>query len=119
MDPYPAPPPVPDLQWSHVIFSLTFVGINSLVSWSLHLHVAASLVIAAGRCMVQLTVVALVLQHVFAAKNSISVAGIAGTFLVGRGGGGNHYYVYGGALTLKSVCSCTEHSWHIRNRCVI
>jgi ABC-type iron transport system FetAB permease component len=86
MDPYPAPP-VPDLQWSHVLFSLTFVGVNSLISWSLHLHVGASLVIAAGRCMVQLTVVAAVLQRVFATKNSITVAVIAaGTFLlVGRG----------------------------------
>lgn len=85
MDPYPAPP-VPDLQWSHVLFSLAFIGVNSLISWSLHLHVGASLVIAAARCMIQLTVVATVLQRVFATKNSITVAGIAGTFLlVGRG----------------------------------
>jgi len=85
MDPYPATP-VPDLQWSHVLFSLAFVGVNSFISWSLHLHVGTSLVIAAGCCMVQLTLVATTLQHVFSTKNSITVVGIAGMFLlVGRG----------------------------------
>lgn len=84
MDNYPATP-IPDLQWSHVFFSLAFVGVNSLISWTFHLHVGAELVVAAARCMFQLTLVATVLRQVFAAKNSIAVAGIAGTLLVVRG----------------------------------
>ena len=86
--------PVPALEWSHVGVGLTFVALGAVVSQALQLRIGSSLVFAALRCTVQLTVVATILQYVFATKNWWSVAGIAGTFrsplLVG---GRRHYYV--------------------------
>lgn len=79
--------PAPALEWSHVGVGLTFVALGAVVSQALQLRIGSSLVFAALRCTVQLTVVATILQHVFTTKNWWSVAGIAGTFphsLVGR-----------------------------------
>jgi len=87
MDPLPDTP-VPTLKWSHVGVGLTFIALGSVVSQALHLRIGPSLVISALRCVVQLTVVATILQHVFATKNLWCVAGIAGTFLpLARGSG--------------------------------
>ena len=80
MDPFPDTP-VPTLKWSHVGIGLTFIALGSVISQALHLRIGSSLVISALRCIVQLTVVATILQHVFATKNWWSVAGISGTFL--------------------------------------
>jgi ABC-type iron transport system FetAB permease component len=74
--------PVADLGWSHVGFGLTFIAFNSIISQALQLHLGASLVVAALRCVVQLTVVATVLRHVFAAKNIWAVVGIACKYLI-------------------------------------
>lgn len=87
MDPLPDTP-APTLEWSHVGIGLAFVALGSVISQALHLRLGSSLVIAALRCIVQLTVVAAVLQHVFATKNWWSVAGIAGTFLPSPRGSG-------------------------------
>ena len=76
MDPLPNDP-VADLGWSHVGFGLTFIAFNAVISQALHLRLGASLVVAALRCVVQLTLVATVLQKVFAAKSIWAVAGIA------------------------------------------
>ncbi|KAI0306206.1 hypothetical protein B0F90DRAFT_1697057 [Multifurca ochricompacta] len=76
----PSPPPSssnPDLGWSHVGFGLTFVALNAVLSHVLQLHIGTSLVIGALRCVVQLTLVATVLQRVFAAESIWAVAGIA------------------------------------------
>jgi ABC-type iron transport system FetAB permease component len=78
MDPLPNNP-VPNLEWSHVGIGLAFVAFNSAISHVLHLHVGTSLAIAAVRCIVQLTLVATILQRVFATENWWVVAGIAGT----------------------------------------
>jgi ABC-type iron transport system FetAB permease component len=76
MDPLPNHP-VADLGWSHVCFGLTFIAFTSIVSQALQLHIGTSLVFAALRCVVQLTLVATILQRVFAAENFWAVVGIA------------------------------------------
>lgn len=68
---------VAELGWSHVGFGLTFIAFNSIISQALQLHIGASLVFAALRCVVQLTLVATILQQVFAAENFWAVVGIA------------------------------------------
>ncbi|KAH9980462.1 hypothetical protein BJV74DRAFT_779476 [Russula compacta] len=78
MDPSPTPThPGVDLDWSHIGIGLAFIAFTSAISHTLQLHVGASLVIAALRCIVQLTLVATVLQRVFAAKSAWTVALIA------------------------------------------
>jgi ABC-type iron transport system FetAB permease component len=81
MDPLPNHP-VADLGWSHVGFGLTFIAFNSIISQALQLHIGASLVFAALRCVVQLTLVATILQRVFAAENFWAVVGIACKYVV-------------------------------------
>ncbi len=76
MDPLPSHP-VADLGWSNVGFGLTFIALNSIISHMLHLRIGASLMLAALRCVVQLTLVATILQHVFAAENIWAVVCIA------------------------------------------
>ncbi|KAF8501786.1 UPF0014-domain-containing protein [Russula emetica] len=76
MDPLPSHP-VADLGWSQVGFGLTFIAFNSIISQALQLGIGASLVFAALRCVVQLTLVATILQRVFAAENFWAVVGIA------------------------------------------
>ncbi len=58
-----------------------FVAFNLIVSRLLQLQVGSSLLVAALRCMAQLTVVADILQNVLAAKNMWAVAWITGMFL--------------------------------------
>jgi ABC-type iron transport system FetAB permease component len=74
--------PVADLGWSHVGIGLTFIAFNSIISQALQLHIGASLVSAALRCVVQLTLVATILQRVFAAENFWAVVGIACKYVV-------------------------------------
>jgi ABC-type iron transport system FetAB permease component len=72
-----APTSVSHLDWLHVGFGIAFVAFISAVSELLHLHVGASLAIAALRCMAQLTIMGVVLQHVLVMTNLWAVAGIA------------------------------------------
>ncbi len=76
MDPLPSQPVV-DLGWSQVGFALTFIAFNSIISEVLQLGVGASIMFAALRCVVQLTLMATILHHVFAADNFWAVVGIA------------------------------------------
>jgi ABC-type iron transport system FetAB permease component len=95
-------PPSSDsnLEWSNVGFGLAFVTLNIALSQALQLHIGASLAVAALRCVVQLTVMATVLQRVFAAQNVWAVGGIARTFfLMGV------FITRAGSLTLKR-CQC-------------
>jgi|SRR5712671_4840251 len=71
--------PMTDLDWSNVGLGIAFIAFNVVISQALQLHLGASLGIAALRCTVQLTLVATVLQHVFAAKKWWMVAMIART----------------------------------------
>jgi hypothetical protein len=81
MDPLPSQP-VADLGWSQVGFALTFIAFNSIISQVLQLGVGASIMFAALRCVVQLALMATILQHVFAAENFWAVVGIACKYVV-------------------------------------
>jgi ABC-type iron transport system FetAB permease component len=76
MHPSPANP-ASYLGWSHVGFGLVLVAFNSAISQILRLRIGTSLVIAALRCMTQLFVVAVILQHVLVVKKLWAVVGIA------------------------------------------
>jgi len=65
------------LDWSNVGLGFSFILFNVFVSASLQLGVGPSLLSAAIRCIVQLALVALVLQKVFETNNPWAVAGIA------------------------------------------
>lgn len=66
------------LEWSNVGLGFAFIAFNAFVSHTLDLGVGRSLLAAAVRCIVQLAVVALILQKVFASNNLWAVAGITG-----------------------------------------
>ena len=66
------------LTWGNVGLAFSFIVFNTLISTTYGLGVGSSLLTAAIRCVVQLSVVALVLQKVFEANNPWAVAAIAG-----------------------------------------
>ncbi|XP_006459590.1 hypothetical protein AGABI2DRAFT_184217 [Agaricus bisporus var. bisporus H97] len=66
-----------NLSWHNVLIAFAFISFNALVSWVLEIGIGKSLLISAVRCMVQLTLVATILQQVFMAENKWIVAGIA------------------------------------------
>jgi len=105
------PTSVSHISWSHVGFGLAFIGFNSAISQVLQLQIGGSLVIAALRCVAQLTVVGAVLQHVLAVKKPWTVAGIARTFFLR----GVILVMCDSALTYSSVA---EHARYVRNWCV-
>lgn len=76
MDESPATPSS-DLTWGNVGLAFSFIVLNAVVSRTLDLGVGAALVTAAVRCVVQLSLVALILQKVFETNNPWAVAGIA------------------------------------------
>jgi hypothetical protein len=61
----------------NVALALLFVVFDSLLSVTLGLGIASSLLIAASRCILQLSVMGLVLEKVFATGNIFGVFGIA------------------------------------------
>jgi hypothetical protein len=79
MDTTPPSPLGPDLQWSNVGFGFAFIAMNMVLSQVLNLQIGTSLVVSALRCVVQLTLVATILERVFAAQNLWTVAAIART----------------------------------------
>ena len=66
-----------DLTWSNVGLAFSFILFDAVVSKTFGLGVGTSLVTAAVRCVIQLTLVALILQKVFDTNNPWGVAGIA------------------------------------------
>jgi ABC-type iron transport system FetAB permease component len=66
-----------DLSWVNVALALSFVSIDAILSVIFNLGIASSLIVAAGRCVLQLSVMGLVLDKVFAAGNIWGVFGIA------------------------------------------
>ena len=68
--------PTPTLGWINVGLGLTFIVFDVATSALLGLGVGRSLLTAALRCILQLAVVAGLLQKVFEAKNPWAVAGI-------------------------------------------
>ncbi|KAF8754359.1 hypothetical protein RHS01_06296 [Rhizoctonia solani] len=70
------------LNWLNVGIGFCFVAADAVVSYGLGLGVGTSLVSAAIRCIVQLSIMALVLQSVFDASSPWAVAGISCLLLV-------------------------------------
>jgi ABC-type iron transport system FetAB permease component len=66
-----------NLTWANVAIGLAFIAFDAVLSLILGLGIGGSLIVAATRCIVQLTVMGLVLDKVFAAQNVVGVAGIA------------------------------------------
>lgn len=66
-----------NLTWANVAIGLAFIAFDAVLSLILGLGIGGSLIVAATRCIVQLTVMGLVLDKVFAAQNVWGVAGIA------------------------------------------
>jgi hypothetical protein len=79
MDTAPPSPSGPDLQWSNVGFGFAFIAMNMVLSQVLNLQIGTSIMVSALRCIVQLTLVATILERVFAAQNLWTVAAIART----------------------------------------
>ena len=69
-----------DLTWENVGLAFSFILFDALCSKFFGLGIGTSLVTAAVRCVVQLTLVALILQKVFDANHPWAVAGIACPF---------------------------------------
>ena len=72
------PPSKTHLTWTNVALGVSFVLFDAIVSRGFGLDVGVPLMTAAIRCIVQLAIMALVLQKIFEADNPWGVAGIAG-----------------------------------------
>ncbi len=77
MDASKGSPGAPTLSWLNVAVGLAFIAFDALLSLVLGLRIGSSLVVAALRCVLQLSVMALLLDRVFAADSVWGVAGIA------------------------------------------
>ena len=66
----------PLLAWSNVALALSFVAFDAVLSSIYRLGISSSLISSALRCITQLSVMALVLESIFKAKNPYGVAGI-------------------------------------------
>ncbi|KAI0833562.1 UPF0014-domain-containing protein [Trametes gibbosa] len=76
MDPGPGSSTA-QLSWGNVGLAFSFILLDGFLSTTFGLGVGSSLVTAAVRCIVQLSVVALILQKVFETNNPWAVAGMA------------------------------------------
>ena len=65
------------LTWANVGLAFAFILLDAILSTAFGLGVGSSLVTAAIRCVVQLSVVALILRQVFETNNPWAVAGMA------------------------------------------
>lgn len=65
------------LTWANVGLGFTFVVFDAAISQGFGLGVGLPLVTAAIRCIIQLAIMALVLQKIFDAENPWGVAGLA------------------------------------------
>jgi len=71
------PPESTHLSWTNVGLAFSFILFDAVLSSVFGLHIGSSLVTAALRCVIQLAVVATLLQTVFETQNPWAVAGIA------------------------------------------
>ena len=79
MDDSPSSGSKTHLTWSSIALAFSFIASNVIVSLVLGLQIGGSLVVAAGRCVIQLALLALVLRSVYESNNPWVVAGIACT----------------------------------------
>lgn len=71
----------PTLSWVNVGLGFLFIVFDAVLSASLGLGIGGSLLVAATRCVVQLSIMGLVLDKVFASQNIWGVVGIAGELI--------------------------------------
>lgn len=69
------------LTWANVGLGFAFVAFDAIISRIFGLGVGVPLVTAAVRCIIQLALMALVLQKIFDADNPWGVAGLASTLM--------------------------------------
>ncbi|KAF9648719.1 UPF0014-domain-containing protein [Thelephora ganbajun] len=67
----------PLLTWSNVALALSFVAFDAVLSSAYRLGISSSLISAALRCIIQLSVMALVLEKIFKTQDPLGVAGLA------------------------------------------
>lgn len=67
----------PLLTWSNVALALSFVVFDAVLSSIYRLGISSSLISAALRCIIQLSVMALVLESIFKTQNPYGIAGLA------------------------------------------
>jgi ABC-type iron transport system FetAB permease component len=67
----------PNLTWVNVLIGLLFIVFDSILSLILGLGIGGSLIVASLRCIVQLSIMGLILDKVFASHNIWGVFGIA------------------------------------------
>jgi len=67
----------PLLTWSNVALALSFVAFDAVLSSVYRLGISSSLVSAALRCVIQLSVMALVLESIFRTQNPFGIVGLA------------------------------------------
>jgi ABC-type iron transport system FetAB permease component len=65
------------LTWTNVSIGLLFIVFDAILSGILGLGIGTSLMVASFRCILQLSVMSLVLGKVFESQNIFAVAGIA------------------------------------------
>jgi ABC-type iron transport system FetAB permease component len=65
------------LTWSNVALAFSFVAFDAVLSSVYRLGISSSLITAAVRCVIQLSIMALVLESIFKAKSPYGVAGLA------------------------------------------
>lgn len=68
----------PELSLTNVGIGLLFIVFDSLLSIVFRLSIAGSLIVAALRCVLQLSVMSLVLGQVFQSDNIWAIAGLIG-----------------------------------------
>jgi ABC-type iron transport system FetAB permease component len=67
-----------NLHWENIGLGFCFILFDAGLSHFFKLGVGSSLVTAAARCIIQLTLVSYILESVFKTNHPIAVAGIAG-----------------------------------------
>lgn len=67
----------PLLTWANVALALSFVAFDAALSSVYRLGISGSLISAALRCIVQLSLMALVLESIFKTQNPFGVVGLA------------------------------------------
>ncbi|KAJ1956628.1 hypothetical protein EC988_001249 [Linderina pennispora] len=68
--------PEQQLSWQNVGIAATLLGFNVLLSLWLGLGLSTSLIVAAVRCVVQLTVLGMVLKQIFLTQNPVYIFGM-------------------------------------------
>jgi ABC-type iron transport system FetAB permease component len=70
------------LSWTNVLIALSLLALDIAVSVFLRLELASSLIIAALRCIVQLSVMGVVLRYIFSSESAWAVAGLSASMLL-------------------------------------